>query len=104
MSAIGGPIRDKLPQKLAEEGFTCQVRQASGRELSGVLGKGLSEATQNFLQAPSAEAAAEISDLLAAACKHHQISPEQMQQAQQELREAEGSYSDLILEALRHSG
>jgi len=102
MSALstGGPIRDQLPAGLEAEGFDCLTRHASGRELSGLLGQALNTACSTFLQDPSAENAAEVADLLKASCDHHSVAWAQVEEARQKLKEQEGCYGDLLLEAL----
>lgn len=97
----GGLIRDLLPERLQAEGFDCLTRNASGRELSGLLGTTLSRVIQDFLQQPSAENAAEAIDLLHAAAEHHGISPGQIEKAQEKLLQEEGKYGDTVLEAIQ---
>lgn len=96
----GGLIRQKLPQQLETEGYRCRTRTAAGRELSGLLGHGLQAALRDFLSAPSAESAAELADLLDAACAHHGVPAEELAALRAQLAEQQGPYGAEVLEAL----
>jgi len=61
-------IRDKIPEIIEAEGKTCQVRQVSQEELRGYAFKKLREETEEFIENPCAEEAADLMEILNFIC------------------------------------
>ena len=56
-------VRDKIPEIIEEQGRTCSFRKAKDSEIKKLLLEKMIEETEEFLEAPSLEEAADLYEL-----------------------------------------
>tara|TARA_Y100000310_G_C20199690_1_gene586284 strand:+ start:194 stop:526 length:333 start_codon:yes stop_codon:yes gene_type:complete len=93
-------IRDRIPDIIQCQGRKCTVRQPESEdELRLLLKAKMLEELDELWEAPSAEEAADVMEVLRATCKYFSINWRQVMSARMEKHEHRGGFEQkLILE------